>query len=170
MRQVQEAELQYSQLSHLHKSGRSESHFGLPAQGSCTGKMSPLKASGAYIQERHRTGANFTLKRHTQNLTYSGMQGQSSNGQEPGPNLSAGLGEFPREARCGNSVYKQQWQTSLGAPSIMWITVLVGTTAESSFQVISTKTWPQPIAVGASGGIPLRLSNLLVEDTTPLIS
>ena len=53
-----------------------------------------LKASGACVQELHRTGGNGDpiLKRRTQTFTCTGSQGRERSPQEPRSNLTAVLG------------------------------------------------------------------------------
>ena len=56
-----------------------------------------LKASGACVQELHRTGGNRdpTLNRHIHIFTCTGSQGKEKTPQESGSNLTAVLGEHP---------------------------------------------------------------------------
>ena len=56
-----------------------------------------LKASGACMQELHRTGGNGDpiLKRHTQTFTCTGSQGKEKSPWESGSNLTAVLGGLP---------------------------------------------------------------------------
>ena len=65
-----------------------------------------LKASGACVQELHRTGGNRDpiLKRHTQTFMCTGSQGKAVAPQESGSDLTAGLGGSPgkTEGDCGS--------------------------------------------------------------------
>ena len=56
-----------------------------------------LKASGACVQELHRTGGNGDpiLKRRTQTFTCTGSQGKAKSPRESGSNLTAVLGGHP---------------------------------------------------------------------------
>ena len=73
------------------------SHVGDAAQGERAPEHLALKASGACVQELHRTGENrdSILKRHTQTVACTESQGKANAPREAGSNLTAVLGGHP---------------------------------------------------------------------------
>ena len=86
----------------IYRSESSEPHIKLPHVGIWHWEKEPLehlalKASGACVQELHRTGGNRDpiLKRHTQTFTCTESQGKAKSPRESGSNLTAVLGGHP---------------------------------------------------------------------------
>ena len=98
-----------------YRSENSEPHIKLPCVGVWQWEKEPLehlalKASGACVQELHRTGGKGDpiLERCTQTFTCPGSQGKANSPRESGSNLTAVLGGPPGKtgegSLCGKDI------------------------------------------------------------------
>ena len=115
-----------------YRSESSEPHVKSPCLGIWHWEKEPLehlalKASGACVQELHRTGGNGDpiLKRRTQTFTCTGSQGKAKSPWESGSNLTAVLGEHPGKtgvnvACCEGRTLKAKLSGIFSSSAFLW--------------------------------------------------
>ena len=122
MRQVREAELQYSQLSHLHKSGRSESCIGLQLRGPALGRWAPWR--GLIFRSATEPGQILLLKDTHKILHILGCKAEAVMDRSLGQIYLLVLESFPErqgvEIAYINSSGRHLWELLLSCGQWCW--------------------------------------------------